>query len=122
MYQICACGHLPILKIGPRIVDRTLKRTGKFQLITCKQSTDDNKPLEAIGRLLFGSVDMVAIGEMLILDDELSQTFGDNRPMEFGEGRGGWDDGNGGGREQGSDGGPEGIGEVGGFVLSLIHI
>ena len=76
--------------------------------------------MEAIGRLLFGSVDMVAIGEMLILDDELSQTFGDNRPMEFGEGRGGWDDGNGGGREQGSDGGPEGTGEVRGFVGVII--
>ena len=77
----------------------------------------NNKPLEAIGRLLFGSVDMVAIGEMLIL----SQTFGDKRPMEqFGEGRGGWDDGNGGGREQGSDGGPEGTGEVRWFVGVII--
>ena len=61
---------------------------------------------------------MVAIGEMLILSQ---LTFGDKRPMEqFGEGRGGWDDGNGGGREQGSDGGPEGIGEVGGFVGVII--
>ena len=63
--------------------------------------------------------------EMLSLE-EVSQTFGDNRPMEvpqpeipprepdvaFVEGRGGWDDGRGGGREQGRDGGPEGIGEV----------
>ena len=69
-------------------------------------------PLEAIGRLLFGSGVMVAIEEMLILDD-VSQTFGDNLPMELGDGFGGWDDGKGGGREQGSDGGPEGTGEVG---------
>ena len=55
---------------------------------------------------------MVAIEEMLILDD-VSQTFGDNLPMELGDGFGGWDDGKGGGREHGSDGGPEGIGEVG---------
>ena len=74
--------------------------------------------MEAIGRLLFGSVDMVAIGEMLMLSQ---LTFGDKRPMEqFGEGRGGWDDGNGGGREQGSDGGPEGTGEVRGFVGVII--
>ena len=71
-------------------------------------------------RLLFGSGDIVAMDEMLSLE-EVSQTFGDNRPMEFPpetevvavvEGRGGWDDGKGGGREQGKDGGPEGIGEV----------
>ena len=82
---------------------------------------------EAIGRPLFGSGDIVAMDEMLSLE-EVSQTFGDNRPMEvpdpdvpppepdvvvvFVEGRGGWDDGRGGGREQGRDGGPEGIGEV----------
>ena len=82
---------------------------------------------EAIERPLFGSGDMVAMDEMLSLE-EVSQTFGDNRPMEvpepeipppepgvvvaFVEGRGGWDDGRGGGREQGRDGGPEGIGEV----------
>ena len=37
--------------------------------------------MEAIGRLLFGSGDMVAIEEMLILDD-VSQTFGDYRGKE----------------------------------------
>lgn len=79
-------------------------------------------PLEAAGRLLFGSGDIVVaedVAEMLIILSQL--TLGDNLPMvEEATGeevldniercKGGADDGKGGGRVEGNDGGPEGGG------------